>query len=38
MVGIGGGVLNPVKEVDIRLGDVGVSQSDRTHSGVVQYD
>ncbi|KAH6673052.1 hypothetical protein B0J14DRAFT_592270 [Halenospora varia] len=36
MVGIGGGVLRA--EVDIRLGDVVVSQPDRISSGVVQYD
>ena len=36
MVGIGGGV--PSAEVDIRLGDVVVSQPDRTFGGVVQYD
>lgn len=36
MVGIGGGV--PCKEVDIRLGDVVVSQPHNTFAGVVQYD
>ncbi len=36
MVGIGGGV--PSKEVDIRLGDIVVSQPGKGHSGVVQYD
>jgi nucleoside phosphorylase len=36
MVGIGGGV--PRKEVDIRLGDVVVSQPGNGHGGVVQYD
>jgi nucleoside phosphorylase len=36
MVGIGGGV--PSTEVDIRLGDVVVSQPDKTFGGVVQYD
>ncbi|KAF2785582.1 purine and uridine phosphorylase, partial [Melanomma pulvis-pyrius CBS 109.77] len=36
MVGIGGGV--PSAEVDIRLGDVVVSQPHLTFSGVVQYD
>lgn len=36
MVGIGGGV--PSKGVDIRLGDVVVSQPDKTFGGVVQYD
>lgn len=36
MVGIGGGVPSPEK--DIRLGDVVVSQPDKGHGGVVQYD
>jgi nucleoside phosphorylase len=36
MVGIGGGVPSP--EVDIRLGDVVVSQPNKTFGGVVQYD
>ena len=36
MVGIGGGV--PSAEVDIRLGDVVVSQPDKTFGGVVQFD
>jgi nucleoside phosphorylase len=36
MVGIGGGV--PTEETDIRLGDVVVSQPDKMHGGVVQYD
>lgn len=38
MVGIGGGIPNLGKGVDIRLGDVVVSQPDGTHGGVVQYD
>jgi nucleoside phosphorylase len=38
MVGIGGGIPNLEKGVDIRLGDVVVSQPDKTHGGVVQYD
>lgn len=38
MVGIGGGIPNPRKGVDIRLGDVVVSRPDGTHGGVVQYD
>jgi hypothetical protein len=38
MVGIGGGILNLDKGVDIRLGDVVVSQPDKTHGGVAQYD
>jgi nucleoside phosphorylase len=36
MVGIGGGV--PSAEADIRLGDVVVSQPQKGHGGVVQYD
>jgi nucleoside phosphorylase len=36
MVGIGGGV--PSKEADIRLGDIVVSQPEKGHGGVVQYD
>jgi nucleoside phosphorylase len=36
MVGVGGGV--PSAEVDIRLGDVVVSQPQQTFGGVVQYD
>ena len=36
MVGIGGGV--PSEEVDIRLGDVVVSQPAQAFGGVVQYD
>ncbi|PVH94209.1 kinesin light chain [Periconia macrospinosa] len=36
MVGIGGGV--PSTEADVRLGDVVVSQPDKTFNGVVQYD
>lgn len=38
MVGIGGGIPNLGKNVDIRLGDVVVSQPDKTHGGVVQFD
>jgi nucleoside phosphorylase len=38
MVGIGGGIPNLFKGVDIRLGDVVVSQPDQTFGGVVQYD
>jgi nucleoside phosphorylase len=37
MVGIGGGIPNLPKD-DIRLGDVVVSQPDKTYGGVVQYD
>jgi hypothetical protein len=36
MVGIGGGV--PRVELDIRLGDVVISQPHMQHGGVVQYD
>jgi nucleoside phosphorylase len=36
MVGIGGGVPNT--EVDVRLGDLVVSQPHKTFGGVVQYD
>jgi nucleoside phosphorylase len=36
LVGVGGGVWS--KKVDMRLGDVVVSQPDGTHSGVVQWD
>jgi nucleoside phosphorylase len=36
MVGIGGGV--PSKKADIRLGDIVVSQPEKGHGGVVQYD
>jgi nucleoside phosphorylase len=36
MVGIGGGV--PSAGVDIRLGDVVVSQPHQTSSGIIQYD
>ncbi|KAK3179999.1 hypothetical protein K4F52_008577, partial [Lecanicillium sp. MT-2017a] len=36
MVGVGGGV--PSEEVDIRLGDVVVSQPDQRNGGVIQYD
>ncbi|KAK5188752.1 hypothetical protein LTR96_011793 [Exophiala xenobiotica] len=38
MVGVGGGIPNLNKGVDIRLGDVVVSQPDSAHGGVVQYD
>jgi hypothetical protein len=38
MVGIGGGIPDSNKGVDIRLGDVVVCQPDGTHVGVVQYD
>jgi nucleoside phosphorylase len=38
MVGIGGGIPNLQKGLDIRLGDVVISQPDQTYGGVVQYD
>ena len=40
LVGIGGGIPNLQKnhKIDIRLGDVVVSQPDKTCGGVVQYD
>lgn len=38
MVGIGGGIPDSNKGVDVRLGDVVVGQPDGTHGGVVQYD
>ncbi|KAI9659868.1 MAG: hypothetical protein M1821_001220 [Bathelium mastoideum] len=38
MVGIGGGIPNLSKGLDIRLGDVVISQPDQTYGGVVQYD
>jgi nucleoside phosphorylase len=36
MVGVGGGVWS--KKVDVRLGDVVVSQPEGIHGGVVQWD
>ncbi|RYP55992.1 hypothetical protein DL770_010860 [Monosporascus sp. CRB-9-2] len=36
MVGVGGGVWS--RKVDMRLGDVVISQPDGTHGGVVQWD
>ncbi|KIX01605.1 uncharacterized protein Z518_09331 [Rhinocladiella mackenziei CBS 650.93] len=38
LVGIGGGIPNLQNGRDIRLGDVVVSQPDKTFGGVVQYD
>ncbi|KAK5463128.1 hypothetical protein LTS15_002841 [Exophiala xenobiotica] len=38
LVGIGGGIPNSIRGVDIRLSDVVVSQPDGAHGGVVQYD
>jgi nucleoside phosphorylase len=38
MVGIGGGIPNLQNGLDIRLGDVVISQPDQIYGGVVQYD
>ncbi|KND87332.1 Vegetative incompatibility protein HET-E-1 [Tolypocladium ophioglossoides CBS 100239] len=38
LVGIGGGIAQPHRGRDIRLGDVVVSQPDGTIGGVIQYD
>lgn len=38
MVGIGAGIPRPSQDVDIRLGDIVVSQPSGTTGGVVQYD
>ncbi|KAF4855885.1 Kinesin light chain [Colletotrichum siamense] len=38
LVGIGGGVPNVEENVDIRLGDVVVSQPSGQYGGVIQYD
>jgi nucleoside phosphorylase len=38
LVGIGGGIPNLKKDIDIRLGDVVVSQPSGTTGGVIQYD
>ncbi|KAH6883935.1 putative wd40 protein [Thelonectria olida] len=38
LVGIGGGIAQPNRGRDIRLGDIVVSQPDGTTGGVVQYD
>lgn len=38
LVGIGGGIPDPARDRDIRLGDVVVSRPDGTTGGVVQYD
>ncbi|KAK4220461.1 hypothetical protein QBC38DRAFT_207355, partial [Podospora fimiseda] len=38
LVGIGGGIARPDEGRDIRLGDIVVSQPDRTTGGVCQYD
>ncbi|KAK1656993.1 hypothetical protein BDP55DRAFT_43077 [Colletotrichum godetiae] len=38
LVGIGGGVPNLEDDIDIRLGDVVISQPAGQHGGVIQYD
>lgn len=38
MVGIGGGIPNLQKYLDIRLGDIVISQPNKTFGGMVQYD
>ncbi|KAH7029852.1 putative kinesin light chain [Microdochium trichocladiopsis] len=38
LVGIAGGVPNSEEDIDIRLGDVVISQPFGRHGGVVQYD
>ena len=38
MVGIGAGIPRPDQDVDIRLGDIVVSQPSGNSGGVVQYD
>jgi nucleoside phosphorylase len=38
MVGIGGGIPRPDDDIDIRLGDVVVSEPSGTSGGVAQYD
>ncbi|KAJ3951481.1 hypothetical protein N0V92_012105 [Colletotrichum tropicale] len=38
LVGIGGGVPNVEDDVDIRLGDVVISQPSGQYGGVIQYD
>lgn len=38
MVGIGAGIPRPDEDIDIRLGDIVVSQPSGTSGGVVQYD
>ncbi|KAK3378799.1 hypothetical protein B0T24DRAFT_568404 [Lasiosphaeria ovina] len=38
LVGIGGGIARPDEGHDIRLGDIVVSQPNRTTGGVCQYD
>ena len=38
LVGIGGGIPQPEREIDIRLGDIVVSEPSGQNGGVVQYD
>src|SRR5689334_13864351 len=38
LVGIGGGITRPDEGIDIRLGDIVISQPDRATGVVVQYD
>ncbi|GKT48470.1 kinesin light chain [Colletotrichum spaethianum] len=38
LVGVGGGVPNLDEDIDIRLGDVVISQPAGQHGGVIQYD
>ncbi len=38
MVGIGGGIPQPENEIDIRLGDIVVSEPSGRNGGVAQYD
>jgi nucleoside phosphorylase len=38
MIGVGGGIPNLQEDIDIRLGDIVISQPDQTYGGVVQYD
>jgi nucleoside phosphorylase len=38
LVGIGGGIPNLEQGIDVRLGDVVVSQPSGTNGGVIQYD
>jgi hypothetical protein len=38
MFGIGGGIPCPEKNIDIRLGDVIISQPSGTSGGVIQYN
>src|SRR5882757_2586491 len=38
MVGIGGGIPDLKNNIDIRLGDIVVSQPTDTNGGVIQYD